>query len=105
MVILTVIVWVSVQIKVVLVPPPTHLFTTATEQIVTAPPQVLLNVPPPQILPQTQIVLTQQVSCDSLSGFKLVIVVVLGAKCLSDSTHKHSNNCNHTPTCIGASKR
>lgn len=67
MVILTVIVWVSVQIKVVLVPPPTHLFTTTTgtEQIVTAPPQVLLNVPPPQILPQTQIVLTQQVSCDS----------------------------------------
>lgn len=68
MVILTVIVWVSVQIKVVLVPPPahTHLFTTTTgtEQIVTTP-QVLLNVPPPQILPQTQIVLTQQVSCDS----------------------------------------
>lgn len=68
MVILIVIVWVSVQIKVVLVPPPahTHLFTTTTgtEQIVTTP-QVLLNVPPPQILPQTQIVLTQQVSCDS----------------------------------------
>ncbi|XP_066254670.1 uncharacterized protein [Euwallacea similis] len=58
----------------VVVPPPvasvqpqtvitqTHLFTTSTggEQLVAAPPQVLLNVPPPQILPQTQIVITPQ---------------------------------------------
>ncbi|XP_030763681.1 bromodomain-containing protein 4 isoform X2 [Sitophilus oryzae] len=40
--------------------PPNSLFTTnvAAEQIVQAPPQILMNIPPPQIIPQAQIVLT-----------------------------------------------
>ncbi|ENN83145.1 hypothetical protein YQE_00498, partial [Dendroctonus ponderosae] len=39
-----------------------HLFgtTTTTEQLISGPPPVLLNVPPPQIVPQTQLVITPQ---------------------------------------------
>ncbi|XP_076258388.1 uncharacterized protein LOC143195269 isoform X2 [Rhynchophorus ferrugineus] len=42
--------------------PPNTIFSTTngTEQIIQTPPQVLMNIPPPQIIPQTQLVLTPQ---------------------------------------------
>lgn len=78
-------------------PPNTHLFATSgTEQIVAAPPQVLLSVPPPQILPQTQLVLTPQVSLISL--FVLFFKwLILGPKRSCVSTSEHFNNSDFAP--------